>query len=50
MAVPVLTHGSQIWTMIQIEEAKIKTAETKFCRIVAGYTKTKQELRKLGKN
>jgi hypothetical protein len=41
MAVPMLTYGSEIWT-IKKQEAKIESAETKFLRSVAGYTRKDQ--------
>jgi hypothetical protein len=33
------TYGSEIWTIRKKQEAKIKTAEMKFLRTVAGYTR-----------
>jgi hypothetical protein len=38
-AVPTLAYGSEIWTTTEKQEAKIETAEMKFLRSVAGYTR-----------
>jgi hypothetical protein len=42
MAVLTLTHASKIWTLTKKQEAKIETAEMKFLRSVASYTRKDQ--------
>jgi hypothetical protein len=42
MSVPVLTCRSEIWTVTKKHEAKNETAEMKFLRSVAGYTRKDQ--------
>jgi hypothetical protein len=42
MAVPALAYGSEIWAITKRQEAKIETAEMKFLRSVAGYTRKDQ--------
>jgi hypothetical protein len=42
MAVPTLTYGSKTWPTTKTQEAKIETAEIKFLRRVAGYTRRDQ--------
>jgi hypothetical protein len=50
MAVPGLTYGSEIRTITkEKQEAKTKTAEMQFFRNAEVYTRTKQEIIKLGK-
>jgi hypothetical protein len=50
MAVPTLTYGSEIWNIIKKPETKIETAEMKFLRSVAGYTRKEEiTILKLGK-
>jgi hypothetical protein len=41
-AVPALTYGSEIWAITKKQEGKIETAEMKFLRSVAGYTRKGQ--------
>jgi hypothetical protein len=38
MAVPMLTHASENWTINRSDKNKIESAEMKFLRSVAGYT------------
>jgi hypothetical protein len=42
MAAHALTYGPKIWTLTKKQEAKIETAEMKFLRSVAGYTRKDQ--------
>jgi hypothetical protein len=36
MVVPTFTYGSEIWTLMRKQEARIETAEMNFFRSVAG--------------
>ena len=36
MAVPVLTYGSEIWSLTETDKRKIETSEMRFLRSVAG--------------
>ena len=38
MAVPVLMHGSENWTLNRSDRRKIEAAEMRFLRPMAGYT------------
>jgi hypothetical protein len=42
MAVPTLMYGSKIWTILKRQKKQIVTAEIKFPRSVAGYTRKNQ--------
>ena len=37
MAVPIITYGSETWTMTAQQTARIQTAEMNFLRPIAGY-------------
>ena len=39
MAIPTITYGSETWTMTSQHTAAIQTAEMKFLRPIAGYTR-----------
>lgn len=39
MALPIDIYGSEIWAVRERQEQKIETAEIKYLRSVAGYTR-----------
>jgi hypothetical protein len=42
MAVPIFTYGPKILTITRKQEEKVETAEIKFLRSIAGYTRKDQ--------
>jgi hypothetical protein len=50
MAVPILTYGSEFWTVTKQQEAKTETAEMRFLKRVPDYTRKDQINTTIGKN